>query len=172
MAPPASADASSLEKPDLQMIAHHVWQLKGQPPDQVNTYLIEDVLIDASTRDAAPRLLSQLTHCHPDHQGSAKQICETRGVPLACPEADVAAMEGRAPMLPRNAVTWLVERIVGGPAYPVQRILRDGDEAAPSVSSPNSTLPSSASDMGLYCAIWSSLSALLPACASSLSCKE
>ncbi len=137
---PVSADASSPEKQDLQMIAHQVWQLKGQPPDMVNTYLIEDVLIDASTRDAAPRLLSQLahiplsgvalTHCHPDHQGSARQICETRGVPLACPEADVAAMEGRAPMLPRNPLTWLAERIGGGPTYPVQRVLRDGDEIA------------------------------------------
>ncbi len=136
----APVDASPFGEPELQMIAHHVWQLRGQPPNQVNTYLIKDVLIDASTRKAAPDILKQLasvplslvalTHCHPDHQGSARQICESRGVPLACPEADVAVMEGRSPMLPRNPVTWLVERVGGGPAYPVQRILRDGDEIA------------------------------------------
>jgi hydroxyacylglutathione hydrolase len=136
----ANAIDSSSEKPDMRMIAHHVWQLNSNPPDRVNTYLIEDVLIDASIRGAAPRLLTQLanvplslvalTHCHPDHQGAASQICETRGIPLACHEADVAAMQGRTPMLPHNLLTRVIERLVGGPAYPVQRILRDGDEIA------------------------------------------
>ncbi len=136
----ANAVDSSPEKLDMQRIAHHVWQLNSNPPNRVNTYLIEDVLVDASTRGAAPRLLIQLanvplslvalTHCHPDHQGAASQICETRHIPLACHEADVAAMEGRAPMLPRNLLTRVIERVGGGPAYPVQRILRDGDEIA------------------------------------------
>jgi hydroxyacylglutathione hydrolase len=136
----AQADASPVEKLDMQMIAHHVWQLNGDPPNRINTYLVEDVLIDASTRGVAPRLLNQLanvplslvalTHCHPDHQGAARQICETRHIPLACHEADVAAMEGRTPMLPRNLLTRIIERMVGGPAYPVQRILHDGDAIA------------------------------------------
>jgi len=136
----AQADASSAEKPDMKMIAHNVWQLNANPPDRINTYLVEDVLIDASTRGAAPRLLNQLanvplslvalTHCHPDHQGAARQICETRNIPLACHEADVAAMEGRTPMLPHNLLTMFIERVAGGPAYPVQRILHDGDEIA------------------------------------------
>ncbi len=124
----------------MHMIARDVWQLNSNPPDQINTYLIEDVLIDASTRGAAPRLLTQLaniplsqvalTHCHPDHQGAASQICEIRSIPLACHEADVAAMEGRSPMLPHNLLTMLLERIGGGPAYPVQHVLHDGDEVA------------------------------------------
>ncbi len=136
----ALAVDSSREKLDMQRIAHHVWQLNSNPPNRINTYLIEDVLVDASMRGAAPRLLNQLaniplslvalTHCHPDHQGSAKQICETRHIRLACHEADVAAMEGRAPMLPRNLLTRVIERVGGGPAYPVQRILHDGDEIA------------------------------------------
>ena len=136
----AHAVDSSQEQLDMQRIAHHVWQLNSNPPDRVNTYLIEDVLIDASTRGSASRLLNQLanvplslvalTHCHPDHQGAASQICETRHIPLACHEADVAAMEGRASMLPRNLLTTVIERMVGGPAYLVQRILHDGDEIA------------------------------------------
>src|SRR5258708_29203428 len=124
----------------MKRSAHNVWQLNSKSPKRIKTYPNEDVLVDASMRGAAPRLLNQLaniplalvalTHCHPDHQGSAKQICETRHIPLACHEADVAAMEGRAPMLPRNLLTRVIERVGGGPAYPVQRILHDGDEIA------------------------------------------
>src|SRR5260370_6989570 len=132
----ALAVDSSPEKLDMQRIAHHVWEVNSSPPNRINTYLIEAVLVDASMRGAAPRLLTQLanvplslvalTHCHPDHQGAASQICETRHIPLACHEADVAAMEGRAPMLPRNLLTRVIERVGGGPAYPMQRIVRDG----------------------------------------------
>src|SRR5260370_8676085 len=103
----ALAVDSSQEKLDMQRIAHHVWQLNSNPPNRINTYLIEDVLVDASMRGAAPRLLNQLatiplsllalTHCHPAHQRSAKQICETRHIPLACPEPALAPMDGRAP---------------------------------------------------------------------------
>ena len=39
-----------------------------------------------------------LTHAHPDHQGVAKDVCEARGIPLACHADDVEAMEGRRPM--------------------------------------------------------------------------
>ena len=39
-----------------------------------------------------------LTHVHPDHQGVAKDVCEARGVPLACHADDVDAMEGRRPV--------------------------------------------------------------------------
>ncbi len=35
-----------------------------------------------------------LTHVHPDHQGVAKDVCEARGIPLACHADDVDAMEG------------------------------------------------------------------------------
>src|SRR5262245_57624508 len=101
----------------MQMLARGVWQLSGFPRNWVNVYLLEDVLIDAATRWAKRRILRQvrdrrvrmvaLTHCHPDHQGVAKVICERLAVPLACHDADVAAMEGRSPMMPRNFVVRL-----------------------------------------------------------------
>jgi glyoxylase-like metal-dependent hydrolase (beta-lactamase superfamily II) len=129
-----------IEKPEMQMLAHHVWQLNRSPSNLLNIYLIEDVLIDAATRWDAPSLLKQLantplsqvalTHCHPDHQGAVKRICETRGIPLACHEVDVASMEGRVPMQPRNVATQFVGLVFAGPAYPVQRVLHDGDEIA------------------------------------------
>ena len=84
-----------IEKPEMQMIAHHVWQMKRRPTDIFNVYLIEDVLIDAGTRLGASGLLKQLanvplsqvalTHCHPDHQGAVRRICEARGIPLVVP---------------------------------------------------------------------------------------
>lgn len=137
----AEAGASLSAKLDIQMIAHHVWQVRNRfPTNSINVYLIEDVLIDAATRWDASILLRQLehiplsqvalTHCHPDHQGAVKQICRTRSIPLACPEADVASMEGRAPMVPRTTAIKLEQFAIAGPAYPVQRILHDGDEIA------------------------------------------
>src|SRR5260370_40878410 len=96
----------------MRQIAPGVWQLAGFPRDMFNVYLMQDVLVDAGTRWALSRILSQLgrrrlgmvalTHCHPDHQGAAAVLCERFRVPLACHAADVPAMEGRAPMLPGN----------------------------------------------------------------------
>jgi glyoxylase-like metal-dependent hydrolase (beta-lactamase superfamily II) len=121
-------------------IAPGVWQLSGFPPHAFNVYLVEDVLIDAGTRWAKPRIFRQLegraltmvalTHCHADHQGCAKVICEKFGVPLACHEADVPVMEGRAPMIPRTFLVRMSERYLAGPAFKVGRVLRDGDEVA------------------------------------------
>jgi glyoxylase-like metal-dependent hydrolase (beta-lactamase superfamily II) len=124
----------------MRLIATGVWQLAGFPRDFFNVYLVEDVVIDAATRWARRRLLRQLegrpvrlvalTHCHPDHQGSARALCTHFGVPLACHAADVPVMEGRAPMLPDNTLLRLARRLWAGPAYPVGRVLREGDEVA------------------------------------------
>jgi hydroxyacylglutathione hydrolase len=124
----------------MELIAHGVWQLSGFPRHLLNVYLIEDVLIDAGTRWSRRRLLRQLadrpprlvalTHCHPDHQGSAHAICSAFGAPLACHELEAAAVEGREPMPPANWFGRLGARLLGGPACPVGRLLRDGDEVA------------------------------------------
>jgi glyoxylase-like metal-dependent hydrolase (beta-lactamase superfamily II) len=124
----------------MEMLAEGIWQLTGSPRDWFNVYLVEDVLIDAATRWAGRRILRQLqgrslrmvalTHCHPDHQGTARSVCEHFHVPLACHEGDVPAMEGRTRMQPHNRVIRLGERLWAGPPFPVQRVLRDGDEVA------------------------------------------
>jgi len=51
-------------------------------------------------KQTADRKLSllALTHAHPDHQGSARAVCEARGIPLACHADDVDAIEGRRPV--------------------------------------------------------------------------
>jgi hydroxyacylglutathione hydrolase len=125
----------------LKQIAADLWQLRGFPPNAVNVYLAEDVLIDTATRRAGRRILRQiedrplalvaLTHVHPDHQGAVAQVCEARKVPLACPSDDVDAMEGRRPlteMNPDNPIIRLERRFWEGPPRKVDRVLREGDE--------------------------------------------
>lgn len=124
----------------MKRIAEGVWQLAGFPQDMFNVYLAGDVLIDAATRWAKRRILRQLqgrtmrmialTHCHPDHQGTAAFLCKQYSVPLACHEADVPAMEGREQMQPPTRTIRCGERFWAGPAHPVSRVLRDGDEVA------------------------------------------
>jgi glyoxylase-like metal-dependent hydrolase (beta-lactamase superfamily II) len=122
----------------MREVAEGVWQLAGFPRHLVNVYLAGGVLFDAGTRWARRRILQQLrgqdvrllalTHCHPDHQGAARVVCRTLGVPLACHEADAPAVEGRVPMVPRNSLLRLGVRLMAGPPCPVGRTLRDGDE--------------------------------------------
>lgn len=109
----------------------------------INAYLVEDVLIDARTKQSKGRILSEisdrplsllaLTHVHPDHQGAAKAVCEARGVPLACHRNGVEVMEGRAPMMGEKAshpLNKLIAALWEGPPHPVTRRLEEGDEVA------------------------------------------
>lgn len=75
--------------------------------------------------------LVALTHCHPDHQGAAKAICEKFSVPLACHELDKGAMEGRTSMVPDGAMIRISSRLFSGPPQKVDRILQDGEMVGP-----------------------------------------
>jgi len=125
----------------MKRLAPGVWRLKEFPGPTINVYLAENVLIDAGRRWDRRRIFSQLvgveiaevalTHVHPDHQGCAKWVCESRGVPLACHAADVDAMEGRAPVGSGTALLPRVyDRIWTGPPHKVDRVLNEGDEVA------------------------------------------
>lgn len=124
-------------------MAPGVWRLKEVPAPSVNCYLAEDVLIDAGRTWDRRRIFAELegreisllalTHVHPDHQGVAKEVCEARGVPLACHADDVEAMEGKRPMqeaAATNPVNRLIARIWQGPPHRVERVLSEGDEVA------------------------------------------
>jgi glyoxylase-like metal-dependent hydrolase (beta-lactamase superfamily II) len=127
----------------VKLLAERVWRLKQFPAPSVNVYLAGDVLIDAGTRWDRRRIFAELngveismlalTHVHPDHQGVAKDVCEERGVPLACHEDDVDAMEGKRPVqetAPGHPINRLIRRVWQGPPHPVDRRLREGDEVA------------------------------------------
>jgi hydroxyacylglutathione hydrolase len=127
----------------MKEIANGVWQLRGFPPNAINVYLVGDVLIDAATRHAGRRILSQikdrevtahaLTHAHPDHQGASKEVCGKLGIPYWVPERDADAAED--PQLigqrqPQNAVAQFFFKTMVGPGRAVDRRLREGEEVA------------------------------------------
>src|SRR4051812_13187546 len=125
----------------MRELAPGLWRLDGLIPKVINVFLVAtpdgDVLIDAGTRWAAGSILRQLrgrrlagvalTHAHPDHQGSAREVCTRCRVPLACHEADVDVMEGRRRMGPRTPPVILFDRIWSGPPHPVARRWKGGE---------------------------------------------
>ncbi len=126
----------------MKQLTDDLHMLSGFPPNAINVYVIGDVLIDAATKRAARRIMRQLrgreikahalTHAHPDHQGSSHAICEAFGIPLWCGAGDLAAMES-GDILGGQPAHWmnrLSDRFWTGPAHPVARALREGDEVA------------------------------------------
>lgn len=133
----------------MKQLAEDVYMLKGFPPNAINVYLAGDVLIDAATRQAEKRIFKQLagrklsahalTHVHPDHQGASHAVCERFGVPLWCGEQDVPRMESPGAVIgdklaySGRTLRWYAavqHRWWVGPAHPVSRTLREGDEVA------------------------------------------
>lgn len=125
----------------MRRIADGLWQLRGFPPNAINVYLMDDVLVDAATRYAERRILRELrgrrvtahalTHAHPDHQGASHAVCEALGIPLWCGEADADAAE-RPHLIgerqPDHFMAQLFHRTCTGPGHPVARRLAEGDE--------------------------------------------
>src|SRR5260370_42175110 len=120
----------------MKQVADGVWRLSQSPAPLINVYLVDDVLIDAGRRWDRGRIFKQiegrdlsllaLTHVHPDHQGVAKDVCEARGIPLACHADDVDAMEGRRPMsTDAGLIPRLIERGWAGPPHPAARVLNE-----------------------------------------------
>lgn len=118
----------------MQQLADGVWQLDGRPKDNINVYVIGDVLIDAGTPWDAGRILKQirglditanaLTHAHFDHYGASHAVCTELGIPLWCGADDVEAVE-------RGRMVGLGGRMLpAAKAHPVARALREGDEVA------------------------------------------
>ena len=128
----------------MRQLADDVWLLNGHPRWAINVYVVGDVLIDAATRRAGRRILRQLegrdvtahalTHAHPDHQGASKEVCEALGIPLWCGGDDADAMEKGPSAIqetqPDHPINRLIFRYWCGPAHPVARRLREGDEVA------------------------------------------
>jgi glyoxylase-like metal-dependent hydrolase (beta-lactamase superfamily II) len=127
----------------MKQLADGVWQLGGFPPNAINVYVIEDVLVDAASRHATRRILRQvrghrlaahaLTHAHPDHQGASHEICERLGIPFWVGERDVELAEDPdliAATQPSHPVASFYNRLFVGPGHPVDRSLVEGDVVA------------------------------------------
>jgi hydroxyacylglutathione hydrolase len=127
----------------MRQLAEGVWQLAGFPPNAINVYLVDDVLIDAATRYGGRRIFRQLagrqvrahalTHAHPDHQGASREVCEKLGIPFWVGQRDADAAE-RPELIrerqPDNPVARFYWRTLHGPGHRVDRPLREGDEVA------------------------------------------
>jgi glyoxylase-like metal-dependent hydrolase (beta-lactamase superfamily II) len=127
----------------VKLVADGVWQLRGFPPNAINVYLAEDVLIDAGTRRSARRILKQLggrtvrahalTHAHPDHQGSSDEICGRLGIEYLVGEKEVPYAERPEKFRDIQSIhpyTRLSMRFLPGPGRNVDRALAEGDEVA------------------------------------------
>jgi glyoxylase-like metal-dependent hydrolase (beta-lactamase superfamily II) len=118
----------------MRELADGVWQLSGWPPNNVNVYVLGDVLIDTGLaihrrvvlREITDRQISAnaLTHAHFDHFGSSHAICEQLGIPLWCGADDVEAVEA-GKMVVRGG-----RMVPAAKAHPVSRALKEGDEVA------------------------------------------
>jgi hydroxyacylglutathione hydrolase len=124
-------------------LADGLFQLGGFPPNLINKYLIGDVLVDAGTTWARRRILRDLsgrtvsahalTHAHPDHQGASHAVCFALGIPLWCGTLDADAVEDPTLIrarFPDGGYRWLTGLMQPGPAHPVARRLREGDDVA------------------------------------------
>jgi glyoxylase-like metal-dependent hydrolase (beta-lactamase superfamily II) len=127
----------------MKQVADGVWQLRGVPPNAINVYLAEDVLIDAGTRHASRRIFRQLeghavaahalTHAHPDHQGSSDEVCGKLGIPFWVGERDVRYAEQPAKLAEIQSdhpFTRFGVRYFRGPGRDVDRVLHEGDDVA------------------------------------------
>jgi glyoxylase-like metal-dependent hydrolase (beta-lactamase superfamily II) len=125
----------------MKRLAEGVWRLAERPAPIINVYLVDDVLVDAGRRWDRRRIFRQiegrdlsllaLTHVHCDHQGVAKDVCERRGIQLACHRDDVDAMEGRRPLAAGDALaSRVLASLWAGPPHPVGRVFQEGDEVA------------------------------------------
>jgi len=129
----------------LKQLADDVWQLGGAlpVPNAINTYLVEDVLIDAGAKFDGRKIVRQLegrplaahalTHAHFDHQGASKRVCETFDVPFWVPARDAdAAADPRLifERQPDAAINRVNYKLMAGPGHPVDRALHEGDVVA------------------------------------------
>jgi len=119
----------------MRQLTDGVWQLSGRPANNVNIYLLGDVLIDAGMIFDKGRILAQvanhavtahaLTHGHIDHYGASHAVCTELGIPLWCGAADREAVES-GKMVTRYAPG----KLPAAPAHPVARSLAEGDTVA------------------------------------------
>jgi hydroxyacylglutathione hydrolase len=119
------------------LLAPGVRLLSGFPPNQVNAYLVEDVLVDAGTSAARHRILRQVadhglrahvvTHAHPDHFGASHAVCTALDIPLWAGRADREAIETGRPVFPPGPLSRILQLQKARP-HEVDRVLAEGDD--------------------------------------------
>src|SRR4051812_1644488 len=127
----------------MTQVAPGVHMFSGFPKDQINWYVVGDVVVDAAGKLDKRRILKELrrhkvtahalTHAHPDHQGASHAICTELGIPFWVHRDDVQVAEDPSLMLkrqPPKPLNRLMYALCAGPGHPVDRALEDGDDIA------------------------------------------
>lgn len=120
-------------------LADGLYQLSGKPPNMINIYLIDGILVDAGTPQAHKRIFRELgdrvptahlvTHAHRDHYGSSRAVCEKYGIPLLIGANDADAIERSGPEAADTFVARnLLSKMPPPPAHPVATRLNEGDK--------------------------------------------
>lgn len=120
-------------------VAPDVWQIPLLG-NLINAYVVGDILIDAGIRASAKPLeralahhklrAHALTHAHADHQGASHRVCTQRQIPLWIheKEAELMSQGNILKNIPNNPITALQQYVWAGPANPVERRLKAGDD--------------------------------------------
>ncbi len=123
----------------MRKLADDFYHLPLMPRSGINAYFAGGVLFDAGLPSDEKKILKALhghdvaahalTHGHPDHQGASHAVCEALGVPLWCGagDADAVASGDIGRLSPDNGIARFMAKR-SGPAHPVARRLREGDE--------------------------------------------
>jgi glyoxylase-like metal-dependent hydrolase (beta-lactamase superfamily II) len=124
----------------MHEIAPGLHAVPGRPAGGFNVHVAGGTIVDAATRHAARRILRgtkaititahAVTHGHCDHQGASAALVRALGIPFWAPAGEAAALAAGAvgPLGPDNAITRWQLKHWAGPAVPVARELREGDE--------------------------------------------
>jgi hydroxyacylglutathione hydrolase len=124
----------------MHELASSLHAVPGRPADAFNVHVAGGTIVDAATRHAARRILRAtkairitahaVTHGHCDHQGSSAALVGALDIPFWAPAGEAAALAGGTvgPLGPDNVVTRWQLRNWAGPAVPVARQMREGDE--------------------------------------------
>lgn len=121
-------------------LAPGVTKLSGFPPNLINIYLVDNVLVDAGSVAARCRILRQvrglhlranvITHAHPDHFGSSHAICTKLDIPLWAGALDREAIETASPTMGPGRLPQLFGKLRLVVGHPVCKELTEGDEVA------------------------------------------
>lgn len=125
----------------INKIAEDVYQIPVFPRSSINTYLIENILVDAGIKNSGnkiARAISErevkahvITHAHADHQGASNFICNHYQIPFWCSEDEKQNAEtGNATAgypYQNNLITKFQKKFWAGDGHKVQRVLKEGD---------------------------------------------
>lgn len=124
----------------MMELATGVKMLAGFPRNQINIYLVGNVLVDAGTVAARWRISRQIkgldlqacviTHAHADHFGSSPSLRVRLGIPVWAGTLDRPSIETAKPAVGSSRLGRLISKIPMAPGCPVDRVLSEGDEVA------------------------------------------